>query len=342
MLPSADGQVVWESFLSQTWFPAVIVGDQLGIFSALGAEPAGSEELAARRSLNPRAARAYLPLLASLGYLVVREGRYHLTDTAVHYLLPDRPHYWGGLLAVHRRSNPFCERLVEALTTPDPARAIPEPEHRGNFADEWASGELAVRRARPMVAYMHAHSVAAAAGLAMNGDFSASARLLDVGGCSGCFSVALARQHPSLTCTVADLPAVCEVAEEYLAESGVKERVDTFGLDMFRMEWPAGYDTVLFSNVFHDWRPATCAELVRRAFDALVPGGTINLHEMLLDDDGSGPRLAASFSVLMLLGTQGQQFRFGELRSLLEQGGFVDVECRVTSPQFSLVRGRKP
>lgn len=341
-LPSADGQAVWETFLSQTWLPALIVADELGLFPALAAAPDGADELAARQSLNRRGMRALLALLASLGYLVVRDGRYQPTDTALHYLLPDSPHYWGGLLAVHRRSSSLSRRLVEVLERPDPPQAIPEPAHTGNFIDGWTGGELRVKAARQMVAYMHAHSVAAAAGLAMNVEFSQAKRLLDVGGCSGCFSVALAHRHPELTCTVADLPPVCEVAKDYLATSGVADRVDTASLDMFRDDWPAGYDTVLLSNIFHDWRPETCAELVRRAYAGLRTGGTINVHEMLLNDDGSGPRLAASFGVLMVMGTQGQQFRFGDLRQLLEDGGFVDVECHSASPQFSLVRARKP
>jgi hypothetical protein len=50
---------------------------------------------------------------------------------------------------------------------------------------------------------------------------------------------------------------------------------------------------------------------------------------------------AASFSMLML-GTQGQQFTFAELRELLEGAGFVDVAAKQTSVYYSVVTGRKP
>ena len=62
---------------------------------------------------------------------------------------------------------------------------------------------------------------------------------------------------------------------------------------------------------------------------------------MLLDNDGAGPLTAASFSMLML-GTQGQQFTFAELRQLLEAAGFFDVTAKNTSVYYSLVTGRKP
>jgi acetylserotonin N-methyltransferase len=166
-------------------------------------------------------------------------------------------------------------------------------------------------------------------------------RLLDVGGGSGCFAIALALQHPELRCSIMELPAMCEVAMEYVREGGVADRVDTVAVDMFREEWPRGYDAMFFSNVFHDWNFETCEWLAQRSFEAMPSGGRIYLHEMLLDDDGAGPITAASFSMLML-GTQGQQFTFAELKGLLEAAGFTDVVAKSTYGYYSLVVGRKP
>jgi hypothetical protein len=44
----------------------------------------------------------------------------------------------------------------------------------------------------------------------------------------------------------------------------------------------------------------------------------------------------------MVLGTQGQQFTYGQLENLLADAGFVRVEHLATSPLYSLVRGYKP
>ena len=43
----------------------------------------------------------------------------------------------------------------------------------------------------------------------------------------------------------------------------------------------------------------------------------------------------------MLLGTRGQQFTFTQLRKLLQDAGFVDVEVSTTYGYYSLVRARK-
>jgi acetylserotonin N-methyltransferase len=204
----------------------------------------------------------------------------------------------------------------------------------------WASGQLDMERARRVAAAMQSHSLPAAIALARNGGFEGVRRLLDVGAGSGCFAIALAQQHPELSVSIMELPAMCQVAQEYIDAAGATGRVDTVAVDMFREPWPRGYDAMFFSNVFHDWNFETCRWLAERASEALEPGGRIYLHEMLLDDDGGGPVTTVSFSMLML-GTQGQQFTLPELRGLLEPAGFRDIEARPTYGYYSLVTGRK-
>jgi acetylserotonin N-methyltransferase len=284
-----------------------------------------------------------LALLAALGYLVPRNGRYQVTDAARHHLLPSSPFYWGGVWAAMRQHSPLYNQLRRALTTPDPVESIPQSSGRDKRSvDGWASGTLSPEAAAGMAKYMHSHSAAAAVAVAESDLFASTRRLLDVGGCSGVFSIALAERHPALSCTIMDLPTVCELTPDYIKARQLEDRIDTYAADMFRDPWPQGYDAVFLSNIFHDWRPATCLALAQHAFGVLPAGGTINLHEMLLNDDGAGPRTAAAFSVLMAASTQGQQFTFAQLDSLLTDAGFVDIDCYSTSPLHSVVRGRKP
>jgi acetylserotonin N-methyltransferase len=212
----------------------------------------------------------------------------------------------------------------------------------GRAADSWAAGSVGLEQARDIAARMHAHSVPAAIAVARHYDFGHVARVMDVGGGSGCFMIAAARAHAHLRCTVVELPAMCEVAQGYIAAGEVSDRVDTRAVDIFREAWPHGYDAIFFSNVWHDWNVRTCRSLADRAFEALPTGGRVVLHEMLLNDDGTGPLTAASFSVLMLLATQGQQFTPGELQSILEGAGFVSVGVTQTHPHYSVVTGYKP
>lgn len=339
--PSSDARDIWEIYLSPTWLPALLAADELGILESIEEAPGSAGELAHRLGLNARALTAVLTLLASLGFLVSRGGRYHLSDAARHHLLPSSPLNWGGVWQSQRKESPLYARLREVLLTADPSGEIPAGSGDRN-ADGWASGKLSAEKAASMVKYMHSHSAAAAIGVARSELFSSTERVLDVGGCSGVYSIALAERYPQLRCTIMDLPTVCDLTPRYVQERGLEDRIDTHPADMFREPWPSGYDAVFLSEMLHDWRPVTCLWLARRAFDVLPSGGTINVHEILLNDDGSGSRTAAAFSVLMVIGTQGQQFTFGQLESLLAEAGFTSIECYPTSPLHSVVRGRKP
>jgi cyclopropane fatty-acyl-phospholipid synthase-like methyltransferase len=177
---------------------------------------------------------------------------------------------------------------------------------------------------------------------ARSGHFDEVRRLLDVGGGSGCFSIAIAQRIAAIRCSVMELPAVCEVARGYIEEGGVADRVDTVAVDMFRQAWPQGYDGVLFSNVFHDWNVENNLILARRAHEILPRGGRVFVHEMLLAEDGSGPPTTASFSILMLFGTQGRQYSRSEVFRILAEVGFVDLEITEAHGYYSVISGRKP
>jgi hypothetical protein len=342
-MPTSDDKLIWDTWLSIHYLPAVTVADELGIFRSLHEAPATAIDLADRHGFDHRYTMAVLRMLKALGFLALRDGVYQVTDPARLYLLKDSPYHWGNMLGT---GQPQHARLREGLEgrsprgVPGQESASPLPEGQGS-AGSWASGQVDMERARRVAAAMQSHSLPAAIAMARNGDFEGVDRLLDVGGGSGCFAIALARQHPRMHTAIMELPAMCEVAAEYIAAGGVSGRVETLAVDMFREPWPRGYDAMFFSNVFHDWNFETCRWLAERCCETLEPGGRIYLHEMLLDDDGAGPVTPVSFSMLML-GTQGQQFSFPELRSLLEAAGFRDIEAKSTYGYYSLVVGKKP
>lgn len=99
--------------------------------------------------------------------------------------------------------------------------------------------------------------------------------VVDVGGGSGCFSIALVQANPELRATILELPAVCPVTNCHIAEGSVTDRVRTVGCDMFSTAWPtaqqlgAEVDAVLFSNVFHDWSQAQNRHLATQALSLL-------------------------------------------------------------------------
>jgi acetylserotonin N-methyltransferase len=330
--PAVDDRVVWDVWLSMHHFPAMAAADEVGLFEALCLGRHTTADLAAQLGLDARALGILLGLLGGLRLAERRDGLWQATLVTRTYLHAESQFTWHSMLRTFRERMPVYERIVAALKDSD---------HATRASDAWERGELDLDTARHIAAFMHAHSLPASIGVAQSGDFRGVQRLLDVGGGSGVFSVAIAQRWPELRATVMDLEAMCAAAQPYIDQGGCRDVVDTVAVDMFREPWPTGYDALFFSNIYHDWDDRVCAELSAKSFAALPRGGRVYLHEMLMNDNGDGPATTASFSLLMLLGTRGRQYTLGELRGFLERAGFRDVTSTPTCSYYSLVSAIK-
>ena len=110
-------------------------------------------------------------------------------------------------------------------------------------------------------------------------DFSRYRRMLDVGGNSGEFALRLCRANPALEATVYDLPVVCEIGAAHVAGVAEGTRIRFVSRDRAQPALPAGHDLVTFKSMLHDWPDTEMADFLRRARDALAPGGTVLIFE---------------------------------------------------------------
>jgi 2-polyprenyl-3-methyl-5-hydroxy-6-metoxy-1,4-benzoquinol methylase len=327
--PVSDDTLLWKTFTSMYFMPMLSAADEVGAFPFLACTPADAETVARHCRLAVNPARAMLGLLCSLGFLVQRDGRFHVTDVTRTYLLPDSRYYWGDILRRLREPTPGFSEVLQNLRDGTP---ITQQEDR----DLWQVHAADQERAAMFTRAMHSHSMAPAHGVARRGNFTGVGRLLDIGGGSGCFSIEIARRHTQVHASVMDLPIVCALAREYIEAAGLAERIDTVTGDMFSEPWPAGYDAIFFSNIFHDWDPQRCQALVDKSHAYLPPDGRLYIHEMLLDDDAAAPTAVTAYSVDMALYTGGKQYSAAELRAMLHQAGFTRITFTHTHGYFWL------
>ncbi len=337
LLPvTTDDRLIWDNWLSVYRFPVMTVADEVGTFSSLTERALTTDELAQSTNVDARALAIHLGLLAALGFVERREGRWRATAAARTWLHPAAEGYVGPLLHRYRDNQPLHAQLLATL------RPNVKAKRHASAVAEWERGEMSADLAKMITEFMNAHSRAAARGAALQTLFADVRSVLDVGGGSAVFSIEIAKAWPALHATVLEIAAVCAEADRYIAATSVADRVRTRALNMFTQDWPAGHDVHFLSNIFHDWSDDTCRLLAHRSFDALPRGGRIILHEMLMDDDGCGPLTTAAFSMLMLLGTRGRQYTLAELRGFLESAGFSGVEAFSTGGgYYSLVVAKK-
>ena len=109
---------------------------------------------------------------------------------------------------------------------------------------------------------------------------------------------------------------------------------------MWTDDFPHG-DVMFLGDIFHDWPLDACRSLAKKCYLATRPGGMIVLHEMLFDDDKSGPFLTSAYNMKMMLWTQGQQLSYHEAREILILAGYSEIIFHNSLGNWSLVTGRK-
>lgn len=232
---------------------------------------------------------------------------------------------------------PFWERNLEtAVREGEPTRTLYE------WCDErperWETAQRGFRAAASVLADGVAGKVTVPAG---------SARLLDVGGGHGLYSVELCRRHPDLSATVFDRPAALDVAREEIAAAGLGDRVDVRGGDYETDDLGSGYDLALVFNVTHAHDPAETVALFERVADALAPGGRIAVLDQF---EGSGRtpvgEAGVGFVGLTYLVTLGATLhRYEDVVGWLRTAGFEDANrtpIRRAGPGNTLVEATKP
>ncbi|HWH27763.1 MAG TPA: methyltransferase [Mycobacteriales bacterium] len=300
----------------------LFAADELGLFEALGEGPATLDAVAARTGLTRRAARISADAMVALG-LVERDGdTYRNGEVAAQYLSGVSPADLRPLLRFWDRiSYPAWQGLAQALAT-GPGREVFDLDDE---LQELVSKGIEAVLAGPTAA------------LPQNVDL-AGRRLLDVGGGTGSWSIALARRFPDLRATVLELPVVAEVARQRVADADLGSRIDVLTGDAMTGDLPASYDAFLVANLVHYWSPEQNVDLLRRIRAAAAPASVLLLVDFWTDPTHTQPMQAAlmagEFAVHL---RNGDVYSVEEARGWLGAAGWRFVEHRPLAGPVSLV-----
>ena len=304
------------------------------LFELLAEKPLSLDEVCGVMKIARRPADTLLALCASLGFFALKDGCYSLTPVAEDYLLPSSPTYFGWFFdawtSVFSTWTP--ENIRKAVETDHPQGVFGDPE--GPFATWHAEFAISFTRA------MHSASIAAGLAWPETLDLSRHRVMLDVGGGSGAHSSGAVSRWPELRAVGLDQQPICAIAREFAAKYHVGERISTHSADFFQDPFPPA-DLHFYGMIFHDWPPDQCRFFAKKSFQSLPSGGRIIVHEMLFNDDRTGPFPVAAFNVDMLVAMPGQQYSGKEISAMLSEAGFREVEVKPTFGYWSIVTGRK-
>lgn len=135
----------------------------------------------------------------------------------------------------------------------------------------------------PWVDYVSALNGAEANALVAMVPMEDRTRLLEIGGNTGGFALALLAKHPQAQAVVFDLPAVCEIGRKRRSSAADANRLRFVAGDARTDVLPevAGQapDLILFKSVLHDWDEVSARDLLARAVDRLAPSGKLVVLE---------------------------------------------------------------
>lgn len=308
---------------------AILTAIELDAFTAV-AQGASAAEAAATMRTDPRATEMLLNALAALGLLAKSHGVFRNTPVSARYLAEGSPD--DSRAATMHTANLWrrwstlteCVRAGTAVTRRDPR----EPD------GQWTESFIAAMHRNARERAPHVVRAVGTAGVR---------RMLDVGGGSGAYSIAFAEAGGELHTEVLDRPEVLAIARGHIDRAGLAGRVVTRAGDLRTDEFGQGFDLVLVSAICHMLSPEENRDLLRRCYRALAPHGRVVVQDFILEDDKTSPKMAALFSLNMLVGTAGgASYNESEYAAWLGEAGFHEVSrIRLPGPSGLMV-GRVP
>jgi len=309
----------------------VMSANRLDFFNNLADKTMTAEELAKLCNTHPRPTRTLLNACVALGIVVKENGKYRNGPEALDMLVKGKPLYIGDAI---RHQDDLWQpwgRLHEAVKNNAAVsrryNLVENPEVHRNF-----------------ILAMHDNARRVAPFLSRTLDLKGRKQLFDAGGGPGTHSIALVKRYAGLRAIVFDLPQTIEIAREIIAKSEVADRITTRAGDYFKDGFGEGNDVVLFSAILHSMGPERSKGLLKKAYDSLVPGGIVVVHEGLISDDGTAPLSAVLFCLNMLVNTgEGQSYSGVEVMDLMKSVGFTDCHVQpLPEPmRTSLVVGKR-
>jgi len=330
-LPTADATPIFEHFRGSYGTELLTAAvAHFDFFQRLAEQPRLQAELGQSIGLEERAMQVLTTALRAMGVVAVDDwGRLKLTELGEH-LVPGSPFDVSDYVGLAATS-PGVLEMVERLKT-----------NRPTGLDEGGDGAAfiyrqGIRSAMDQQA-LSEHFTMALAGRAKNVapvlaerlDWTESNTLLDIGGGTGIYSIAILQRNPRIRATVLDRPEVLQIARRLADQAGVGDRMTFLAGDMFEDAMPTA-DVVLLSNILHDWDVPECERLIGRAAAALSPLGKLIIHDVLLDDDLGGPLPIALYSAALFTLTEGRAYSGAEYCRWLQAAGLTTASPLATA-----------
>jgi hypothetical protein len=309
---------------------------EMEVFTELAKGPESLESLTGRLGLHPRSSRDFLDALVALGFLERQNGTYANAPSSNLFLDKHKPSYIGGMLEMaNKRLFHHWGNLTTALRTGE------KQNEASGDNETFAALYADPNRLKGFLRAMTGVSRGANMAIASKFPWTQYQTVADCGTAQGDLIVQVALKNPHLAGTGFDLPEVAPIFEEYVEEKGLSSRVKFQPGSFFTDPLPK-VDVIMMGHILHDWNLEEKKMLIRKAHEALPPGGAYIVYEALIDDDRSKNAFGLLMSLNMLIETPGGfDYTGADCVGWMKEAGFREIRVEHLVGPDSMVVGIK-
>jgi SAM-dependent methyltransferase len=291
---------------------------ELNIFDYLAA-PQSSQSVAAQIGTHPMYTRFLLDGLTALKLLDKKDGCYHNRPDTQAALHSQSPAYQGQMF-------PIMDKMSAGVLT--------HMGHTVRFGPREAPTDLGDETiweayARSMANYERGGTAQKmAARVAQIDGFESFEKMLDLGGGPGLHCIAIVAEHPRMQGVVFDQPAVTKVAEEFIAEYEMTDRVTTMAGDYINDPIGEGYDLIWASATLNFVR-SDLETMIDKIYHALKPGGVFVSLADGATHERTQPESFILSNMTWMFSGQDIMFNSGEIADAMRNVGFSSVDSTI-------------
>jgi SAM-dependent methyltransferase len=288
--------------------------NQLKIFTRLAEKPMTAEELSEKLGAVSQALTTLLDTCTALKLLEKKNNRYANSLLSNIYLVEGSPLYLGDIIEVLSIESVKWGGLYDLVM--------------GNNEEVLKKEVKEIPSHRFTMAMNNLAMMGEADALTNAVDLSDARKMVDAGCGSGIYSVTLCRHNPNLHATLLDKKEVLETTKKIIEKSNLQDRIKTRSADISKDTYGEQMDVVLLSDVLYQDAPL-CQAILRSAYQALAPGGTLLVRGYYVnaDENGSHSPFGSIFNLHQLISDPKRKIVSVSLLSeWSEQTGFKEVK----------------
>ena len=315
---------------------ALFAGLHIDVFTLLSDSPKSATTIALETGVPANRITTLLTALTSIGLIDRNDETFSNAPAAKQFLSRASKYEFGDYLRyqIDQQMYPFLSQLNEVIEGSLDPEAVDSYQH-------WMSDP---EQASIYSEAQHTGSLGPGRTLARLVDLSDARTLLDVGGGTGAISIRLLQAYPNLISTIIDFPNVAEIGWRFVTEAGMVDRIRYIPGNALHAEWPKEQDAILMSYLFSGIPGDEVPRLIGYAFDCLAAGGHLMVHDFMVEDDRTGPPMAALWQLQHMAFTpDARSVTPGWLQTKLKEVGFTDIREEEMVPGMTrLIAARKP